>query len=127
MVTRQMAPGFNVQMQEEVPSKERCKNEATTLTATIEKGMKHEEQITFERMSEQRPGMIPGDVIFVLKQKDHPVFRREGNHLHMDMHISLKEALVGFNKSVKQLDGREVPITSSGVTFPHQVRTIRGE
>jgi DnaJ-class molecular chaperone len=127
MVTRQMAPGFNVQMQEEVPSSERCKNEATTLTATVERGMKHEEQVTFERMSEQRPGMIPGDVIFVLKQKDHHQFRREGNDLHLDMHITLKEALVGFTKTFKQLDGRDVPVTSDGVTQPHQVRTIRGE
>ena len=127
MVTRQMAPGFNVQMQEEVPSKEKCKNEATTLTATVEKGMPHGEQIKFERMSEQRPGMIPGDVIFVLKQRDHALFRRDGNDLHVDMHISLKEALVGFTKTVKQLDGREVVVESTGVTRPHQVRTIRGE
>ena len=34
-VLRQMAPGFNVQQQEEVPSKHRCKEEKTTLNAYV--------------------------------------------------------------------------------------------
>jgi DnaJ homolog subfamily B member 11 len=47
-------------------------------------------------------------VIFKLKQVPHPVFRREGNDLHMTMHITLREALLGFSKSFRHLDNREV-------------------
>ena len=50
-VMRQMAPGFNVQQQEEVPSKHRCKDESTTLNAVVEKGMDNNAEIKFERMS----------------------------------------------------------------------------
>merc|ERR1719353_2134187 len=57
MVQMQMAPGFVVNQQQEVPSKEKCKQEVTTLNAQIEQGMDNGARITFERMSEQRPGL----------------------------------------------------------------------
>ena len=127
-VLRQMAPGFNVQQQEEVASKHRCKDEATTLKAVVEKGMDNNAEIVFERMSEQRPGMIPGDVIMVLKQKPHARFRREGNDLHFELVISLREALIGFTHSIVHLDGRNVAISSHGrVTKPFQIMPLKNE
>lgn len=127
MVQRQMAPGFNIQTQQEVPSKEKCKDEAKTLTAVLERGMANGEEIVFERESEMRPGMIPGNVIFVLRQRSHNTFTRDGDDLHTTMVISLKEALTGFKKAIKQLDGREVVVESDGVTKPFEVRRIKGE
>ncbi len=54
-------------------------------------------------------GVTPGNVVFKLRERQgHPRFRREGNDLHHTMHISLKEALLGFRKSILHLDGREV-------------------
>lgn len=86
-----MGPGFNVQMQQQCPKcggrgkvfKTQCPHchghkvvtEAKLLTAEIERGMPSNHQIVFERESEQRPGMIPGDVIFRLHQAPHPRFR----------------------------------------------------
>lgn len=127
-VTRSMGPGFQIQQQEEVPSKHRCKDEATVLNAVIEKGMDAGAEIKFERMSEQRPGQIPGDVIMVIKQKPHDRFRREGNDLHMEMDISLRDALLGFRKTFTHLDGHEVVIdTGSRITRPFQVRRYEDE
>ena len=124
----QMAPGFNVQQQVEVPSKHRCKEEKTTLEAVVERGMDTKSEIKFERMSEQRPAYIPGDVIMVLKQKRHKTFRRDGNDLHMDMDITLREALVGFTKTIQHLDGHDVEITSNGrVTRPFSVMHLKDE
>ena len=123
----QMAPGFQVQQQVEVPSKHRCKDESKTLMAQIEKGMGNGAEIRFERMSEQRPGMIPGDVIFVVKEKRHKLFRREGNDLHVQYDISLREALLGFKKTITHLDGHEVVLQSKGITRPFEVRKVKGE
>lgn len=127
MVQRQMAPGFVIQQQEEVPSKEKCKNEPKKLTATIERGVAHGEQITFERASEQRPGFIPGDVIMILKQKPHSRFQRRGDDLYHKMTISLKQALTGFKTTLQHLDGHVVDIESKGVTRFGQVRKYEGE
>ena len=43
-----------------------------------------------------------------MKQKKHSVFRREGNNLHVEIEISLKEALLGFSKILDHLDDHEV-------------------
>ena len=62
MVQREMRPGMIVQQQEEVHSKEKCKNEETILKAHVERGMGTGAELSFPRMSEQRPGQIPGNV-----------------------------------------------------------------
>ena len=127
MVQREMRPGMLVQQQEEVPSKEKCKNEETTLKARVEQGMDSGAEIKFPRMSEQMPGQIPGDVVMTLKQKPHARFTRKGNDLYMDMVISLKEALLGFTKYVDHLDTHKVTIQQSKITKPGEVKRIKAE
>ena len=143
-VQQQVAPGFVMQMQQPC---EHCSGKGTTyahvcphcngnkvimeektLTADIEKGMKSDAEIRFERESEQTPGVTPGDVIFKLRQAEHPRFRREGDDLHHTMHISLKEALLGYDRTIRHLDGRDVSIKHSGSSIqPMEVKTIKDE
>jgi len=127
LVQREMRPGMIVQQQEEVASKEKCKNEETTLKANVERGMDAGAEIRFPRMSEQLPGQIPGDVIVTLRQKPHPRFTRKGNDLHMDMVVTLKEALLGFSKTFDHFDGRKVVVAQSKITKPGEVKRIKDE
>lgn len=143
MVQQQMAPGFVVQMQETCQEcggrgtiyKTACPHcggrkvvvEEKQLTAQIEKGMPSNAEIRFEKESEQQPGITPGDVIFKLKQVEHPRYKREGDNLRTEVHLTLKEALLGFRKGIRQLDGRELVLTYSGVTQPFETRKITGE
>ena len=140
MVNQQMAPGFVVQMQETCGEcggkgqvyKTKCPNcngrrvvpNEKTLVAHVEKGMPSDGEIKFERESEQTPGVTPGDVIFKFKQAPHAKFRRAGDDLHHEMHLSLREALLGFSRSVTHLDGRSVPVKHDGVTQPFEVRKV---
>lgn len=93
-------------------------NEETTLSATIEKGMSDGAEIKFPRKSEQSPGQVPGDVVMQLKQQKHALYTRAGNDLHVTMTISLKEALLGFEKSLKHLDDHEVRLAIGPVHMP---------
>lgn len=143
MVQQQMAPGFVVQMQEQCDKcggkgkifKTKCPHchgnkvvpNEKTLTAHIERGMPSNGEIRFDRESEQAPGITPGDVVFKFKQTPHAVFRRDGDDLHHELHISLREALLGYSKTLRHLDGREVVIDVKGVTQPFQVRKMAGE
>lgn len=68
--------------------------------------------IVFEREAEQIPDMIPGDVVFTVKQHPHPKFKRVGDNLFTDVSISLEEALLGFKKRISHLDGHLVEISS---------------
>lgn len=38
-------------------------------------------KIKFEREGDQAPGIIPADIVFVLNEREHPRFKREGNNL----------------------------------------------
>jgi DnaJ-class molecular chaperone len=127
MVQQQVAPGFVVQQQQQVPSEHRCKQEPKELKMTVEKGAPDGHEVRFKGASEQSPGQVPGDVVVSLKQKSHHTFTRKGDHLHMTMDISLKEALTGFSRIVKQMDGRDIVVEETGVTGPYSTKTIKGE
>jgi len=127
MVHRRVGNGMVVQQEVMVESKERCKREEKTLTATIEKGMPDGEEIVFKYESEQKPGQIPGDVVLKLKTVTHPMFKRSRDTLSMKIAIPLRAALLGFETSFKHLDGHTVTIRRTAVTKPGQVIRIKGE
>jgi len=56
--------------------------------------------------------MIPGDVIFTVKQQTHLKFKRINDNLFHDMTISLEEALLGFKKRINHLDNHLVEVSS---------------
>ncbi|KAH3764725.1 heat shock protein [Pelomyxa schiedti] len=87
--------------------------EEKTFDVHIEKGMKTDSQIKFFREADQEPGVEPGDVIFVLKQKEHPVFKRVGNtHLIVEQSIKLVQALTGASFRITHLDKRILQVRS---------------
>ena len=44
-----------------------------------------------ERQGDQMPDLIPGDLRVTLRQLPHPIFRRNGDHLHMRLDLTLTE------------------------------------
>nr|CCA15933.1 conserved hypothetical protein [Albugo laibachii Nc14] len=142
-VQQRMGLGFNVQVQQPCPKcggqgktfKKKCPHchghkvtaEEKDFVVDIERGAPSNHQIVFERQSEQKPGMLPGNVIFQLQTKPHAAFRRSEDDLHHTMEISLQEALLGYDVSVVHLDGRKVHLAYDKIIKPFEVRTIEGE
>jgi len=93
----------------------------------VEAGMVHGQKIIFEGESEQHPDFLPGDIVFIVKEREHNLFRRNGNDLHTSMTLSLKEALLGFKRSITHLDGHIVTIKSDQPTQPFSVQTLEDE
>ena len=71
------------------------RTDRVTVEASLEKGMKHGQQLKFEGKGNVIPGMLPGDVVLVLQEIKHSVFERRGADLIMKKEISLYEALTG--------------------------------
>ena len=65
------------------------------LEVLVEKGMKNGSKIKFSGEADEIPGTLPGDVVIVVQEKEHELFKRKGNDLVMDMELSLTEALTG--------------------------------
>mmetsp|Transcript_75579 Transcript_75579/g.162000 ORF Transcript_75579/g.162000 Transcript_75579/m.162000 type:complete len:497 (-) Transcript_75579:97-1587(-) len=126
-VQRQVGPGMFIQQQEEVASKEKCKHENTGIDVQIEKGMRDGESVTFPRMATQRPGMLPGSVVFTLKARKHAKFERRGDDLHLGMKVSLREALLGWSQRIRHMDGHMIEVGTTSVTKPFQVIKVAGE
>jgi len=122
----QMGP-FVTQQTQEVASKQKCKMKTVPFTFSVERGMAKGDSVTFPGMGEQRPKMIPGDVILKVGDAKDAVFTRAGNDLHVEIKISLKEALLGFEHIITHLDQRELRLTVTEVTKPNQIIKIHNE
>jgi len=130
---RQIGPGMVQQIQqpcrecnqtgEKIKDKDRCKKcngkkvvrERKVLDCHIDPGMKDGQKIKFRDEGDQSPGTEPGDIIIVLDEKEHDVFKRNGTDLHYTMSIELADALCGFTRLLKTLDkeNRHIKVVSA--------------
>lgn len=90
-------------------------SEKKTFEVQVEQGMKHGQKIVLRGEAGcTEPGLTPGDVVLVVQQKQHDVFKRiqQANpaDLLLEKTISLKEALCGCSFEVQHLDGRTLHI-----------------
>ncbi|KAG5505373.1 hypothetical protein GH5_03392 [Leishmania sp. Ghana 2012 LV757] len=96
----------------------------------VEKGMAHRQRITFPRMADEELGVErAGDFVVVLQQVKHNTFTRDDCDLHMRHHLSLAEALCGFQFKFTHLDGRELVVRQARgtITKPGDVKCVIGE
>jgi len=67
------------------------------------------------------------DVVFIVKEKKHPVFARDGSNLIFKSAISLKDALCGFQIEIHSLDGRSIKQRIEGVVTQGSSRVVPNE
>merc|ERR1719356_155949 len=89
------------------------KQEREVLEVHIQKGSTDGHKIPFREMADEHPDADTGDVIFICKQQEHPVFKRKGADLFIEKKISLVEALCGFQMDITHLDGRKLLIKTA--------------
>ncbi|NXB79847.1 DNJB1 protein, partial [Donacobius atricapilla] len=109
------------------PDGKTVRNEDKILTIEVKRGWKEGTKITFPKEGDQTPNNTPADVVFVLKDKPHEVFRRDGSDIVYPARISLREALCGCTVTVPTLDGRSLPMVFQDVLKPGVRRRVPGE
>ncbi|UJR21990.1 hypothetical protein I4U23_025058 [Adineta vaga] len=78
--------------------------EDKVLTIDIKPGWKQGTKITFPREGDQSPSTIPADIIFIIKDKPHTTFRREGADLIYTAKISLKDVSSANNACHRRMN-----------------------
>ncbi|ONK59431.1 uncharacterized protein A4U43_C08F6360 [Asparagus officinalis] len=120
--TRKMKISRNV-----LKSSGRLVPESEILTVDVKPGWKKGTKITFPDKGNEQQGQLPADLIFVIDEKPHGLYKRDGNDLIIEQKISLSEALAGTTLNFKTLDGRNLPITVSDVVSPGYELVIANE
>ncbi|KAF8643731.1 hypothetical protein HU200_066797 [Digitaria exilis] len=97
------------------------------LTIDVKPGWKKGTKITFPEKGNEAPNMRPADIVFIIDEKPHDVFTRDGNDLVMTEKISLVEALTGYTSHITTLDGRNLSFTINSIIHPSYEEVIPGE
>ncbi|KAK2751592.1 hypothetical protein FQN55_000313 [Onygenales sp. PD_40] len=83
----------------------------------VKPGLKAGSKIKYAGVGDQEEGGTQ-DLHFIITEKEHPTFKRDGDDLVTTIEISLKEALTGWNRTVTTIDGKQVRVSGGGPTQP---------
>lgn len=87
------------------------------LSVPIKRGLKPGSKIKYPDMGDQVEGGVQ-DLHFIVKEKPHPLFVRDGDDIRHNVEIDLKEALTGWSRKVSTIDGKQLSVQSGGPTQP---------
>ncbi|XP_078034633.1 dnaJ protein homolog 1 [Augochlora pura] len=103
------------------------KKEDKVLTIYVKPGWKAGTKITFQKEGDQGRGKVPADIVFIIRDKPHPLFKREGSDIRYTCKISLKQALCGTVIEVPTLTGEKITLNLTGkFVKPNTVHRIQG-
>ncbi len=71
------------------------RTEEKVLVLSIKPGWKSGTKVTFAREGDKVPGKTPADIAFIIRDKPHPVFAREGSNIVYTCKVKLRDALCG--------------------------------
>jgi len=91
------------------------RTEAKLLSINVGPGWKNGTKITFKNEGDEIADKTPGDVTYILREKPHPLFHREGKNLVRKVNLSLRQALTGANLDITTLDGRVLPVAVTDI------------
>ncbi|KAI1096772.1 DnaJ-domain-containing protein [Rostrohypoxylon terebratum] len=87
------------------------------LEVPIKPGLKKGSKIKFKGVGDQEEGGKQ-DLHFIVEEKPHPLYVRDGDDLIHTVDLDLKEALTGWRRTVPTIDGKQLNVEKSGPTGP---------
>jgi DnaJ homolog subfamily A member 2 len=67
------------------------------------------------------------DLIIEVIQKPHNIFKREDKNLIIEIELKLYQSLIGFDKIIKHLDGRELHLSYRNIIKEGDIKRIKNE
>eukprot|EP00475_Leptophrys_vorax_P040369 TRINITY_DN7472_c0_g1_i1.p1 TRINITY_DN7472_c0_g1~~TRINITY_DN7472_c0_g1_i1.p1 ORF type:complete len:225 (+),score=36.77 TRINITY_DN7472_c0_g1_i1:53-676(+) len=97
------------------------------LTVDVKPGWKKGTKVTFVEKGNEQPGTIPADISFIIDEKPHDRFTRDGNDLVYTVKVPLVDALTGYTVNITTLDSRNLSFTVSDVITPGYEKVVARE
>lgn len=99
-----------------------------SLNVFIEKGAPDGHEVQYKDSADEYINVRSGAVTIKVQEIKHLVYERRGNDLKRKVEITLREALLGFERRLDHLDGHIVEIDRTGqITKPGLMVRIKGE
>ncbi|XP_073404650.1 dnaJ homolog subfamily B member 13 isoform X2 [Dendrobates tinctorius] len=97
------------------------------LSIDVHPGWKAGTRVKFPKEGDQGPNIVPADIVFIVKEKPHPRFIRQGDNLIHTANIELGKALTGCTVEVETLDDRILNIPINDIVHPKYSKVVPGE
>ncbi|KAK4740982.1 hypothetical protein SAY87_024570 [Trapa incisa] len=103
------------------------REEEEELKINVEPGWRQGTRIMFEGKGDERPGYLPANIVFVVEEKPHPLFKRRGrDDLEIVAEVPLVRALTGCTLQVPLLCGETMALSIEEIIRPGSEKGIRG-
>ncbi|XP_027205956.1 dnaJ homolog subfamily B member 4-like isoform X1 [Dermatophagoides pteronyssinus] len=109
------------------PDGKTYKKEDKVLTINVMPGWKAGTKVTFQREGDHTSSSIPADIVFIIRDKPHTHFKRDGSNIIYTAKVYLRDALCGCKIKVPTLSGGTIPIQMKDVIKPTTQKRIPGE
>ena len=97
------------------------------ITVRIPAGVKDGQKIRLRGKGAPSPtGGEPGDLILEVSVRPHPVFRRDGDHIRIELPITFAEAVKGATVEAPTLDGGTVKLKVPAYSQSGKVLRVKG-
>ncbi len=78
-----------------------------TVSIKIPAGVVDGMQLKVSGKGNEAPGNgIAGDLLVAIEEKEHDHLQREGDNLHLDLYVSISEAVLGTSKEIETVTGK---------------------
>ncbi|XP_071723488.1 uncharacterized protein [Rutidosis leptorrhynchoides] len=92
--------------------------ETEILTIEVKPGWKKGTKITFPDKGNGQANQLPADLLFIIDEKPHDIYKRDGNDLVITRKVNLAEAIGGTTVNLTTLDSRDLSIPVTDIISP---------
>ena len=96
------------------------------ISIEIPAGIRDGEMVRMSGMGEAVKGGASGDLYIKINVASHPIYKREGHDLVMNLNLKLSDALLGMEYPIETLDGEIKVKIPEGVTM-NEILRVRGK
>jgi len=97
------------------------------ITIPVPAGIDGGEMLRMPGMGEAVKGGTSGDLYIKVHVLPHPVFRKDGLNLVMNLPMKLTDALLGTDTTITTIDGKKLEVKIPPMTAPEETLRLRGK
>jgi len=92
----------------------------------IKPGTEEGTRFTLKQKGDRQPNRIPADIIFVVRDKPHNIFKRYGPHIEYPAPITRKQFLNGLKIDIPTLEEEIITFSLGDLSKPNTIKRFAG-